>query len=89
MRTRAPHIMISGRMAKTAAILLLALAAHGIMAAQATASAAGLRRVAWQAPVGHRQPNAGTVPSRVQRDEGRRTQGQIRFDDSLTICRGC
>jgi hypothetical protein len=86
MATRTSHT-ISGR-ALQAAILLLVLAAHGIVA-PATASAAGLRRVVWQAPVGHRQPNAATVPSRVQKDEGKRTQGQVKFDDSLTICRGC
>jgi hypothetical protein len=44
-----------------------------------------------QAPVGHRQPRPGDLPSNVQRDEGGPVRSPVdqELDQKMQICRGC
>jgi hypothetical protein len=41
------------------------------------------------APVGHRQPQAKTLPESVLRDENGRPTDRRAFDQHLNICRAC
>jgi hypothetical protein len=51
----------------------------------------GIRRLSWQAPVGHRQPKRVEVPRNTQltlfEAEQRRLDAEL--DKKLVICRGC
>jgi len=51
----------------------------------------GIRRLPWQAPVGHRQPKLVEVPRNTQlapfEAEQRRLDAEL--DKKLAICRGC
>ena len=44
-----------------------------------------------QAPVGHRQPRPGDLPSNVKRDEGGPVRSPVdqELDQKMQICRGC
>jgi hypothetical protein len=41
------------------------------------------------APIGHRQPNASTVPANVLREEDAIEAQGNKLDKKLNICRGC
>jgi len=51
----------------------------------------GIRRLPWQAPVGHRQPKVSDIPRNTQLSvfeaEQRRLDAEL--DKKLMICRGC
>jgi hypothetical protein len=55
----------------------------------AFAEPAAASRAAWEAPTGHRQPNASNVPASVLRPEPQRSADDIELDKRLNICRGC
>ena len=45
--------------------------------------------IAWQAPIGHVQPNASNVPPSVLREENALEAPDTKLDKELNICRGC
>ena len=67
----------------------IAVLLAGIVAAHPAAAQAVASRSATEAPVGHRQPNAGNVPDEVQRRRQIIDAQEREFDKKLNICRGC
>jgi hypothetical protein len=76
------------RSAAVVALLTSGMAGRFVRAAEGPTSPSNSRE-SIGVPVGHRQPRTEKKPPNVLQDKGRRTEGQIQFDKTLTICRGC
>lgn len=66
-------------------ICFLAALAVAVVALAASYEASAEPR----APIGHRQPNAESVPDSVLREENKLKGDDTALDKGLDICRGC